>query len=360
MIDQRQRAPRRIFVFLGAQHDNIGDALLRRRLLRALRGEGEIHAFIGSAPEDFEEALEFSPSDFVYQSFTRWWWTATRVSVRRRSSAYVLNAGEITPNRHDGMWHAALVPALVVGRLRGNPGVRAGIGARGRYGLWQWPIAATVRLCRYNAWRDEYSRDLFQKGIVAPDWAFDEGRRAEAPASPRPHIALGYRSDKKTLSEAAATRVKSWADRRGLTPVVVSQVERDVDANDRLAKMLGAPHIGRDACSLLEREKAARKAYATSTMVLSNRIHALILAASEGALPAGLMQHADIKVGRTMAAAGLDGYSLVIHDTASDLDRIDPFLDGIIEHAGATHAHLDRAATRVGCMEQDLRRILEN
>ncbi len=51
----------KVFFWCRGQDDNIGDVLLRRRMLRDLRRLGEVHVLIGGASEGFIESMGFTP-----------------------------------------------------------------------------------------------------------------------------------------------------------------------------------------------------------------------------------------------------------------------------------------------------------
>ncbi len=352
------RVPRRrIHVFLGGQHENVGDVVLRRHLVDALSGSGEIHAFVGSAPADFVEGLQLPDSARVYRSFFRWLAAASLGAAVPRRAAFVLNAGEISCTPHDGSWHLALIPALAVGRLTGNPAVRVGVGARNRTGIWQLPLAVAGRLCRMVVWRDEVSRDLYGYGGVGPDWAFREAWDGEV--TERRSVAVTWRGDRPRPSDALVRSLGSWIRSRGYEPVVVTQVQRDEAANEALAGLLGCAHVGASTHDLAERERQARETYLGCEMVISDRIHALIVAGSCGAAPVGLLAYDDVKIARTMRAAGLD---LDVRGcppgaVTSDLDG---WLDARLAERSATIEQLRHAARAVDEYERRLQDLLRS
>lgn len=330
MATTPDRGRRRVFVFLGGQHENVGDVVLRRELVRALGSTPDLRAFVGRAPGDYVRGLELPSSATIYRSFPRWLAEATAASVKRATSAYVLNAGEVSCSSHDGSWHLALLPALAFGRIKDNPAVRVGVGARDRLGPWQWPILLSGRLCKLVIWRDVESRRLYETGEVGPDWAFREG--SSGSDRPRTHVALSYRGDRQGLSLTTLDAVATWADARGLKPIVVTQVRRDAEYNKHIAAALDCAHVypGEDA-DILSIERAARETYGRAEIVLSDRLHALIIGASCGALPLGVFDYKDAKVARTMRAAGVVNSTFVPGAEGNEAESLHAWLDRRLE-----------------------------
>ncbi|MGB3773297.1 MAG: hypothetical protein WBA00_19330, partial [Rhodococcus sp. (in: high G+C Gram-positive bacteria)] len=76
----RQRATE-VFVSVTGQRDNVGDTVLRRHLLEALRPHGTLHLWVGTSPDSYLSGLRLRPDDVVYRRRRRW-----RVAALRRAA----------------------------------------------------------------------------------------------------------------------------------------------------------------------------------------------------------------------------------------------------------------------------------
>lgn len=295
----------RVYAFLGGQHENIGDIVLRRAMVQELAPMAKLHVYVGGAPADYVRGLDLPPDAVLYRNFVKWTTAATAATLRCDGTGIVLNAGEVSCSRHDGMWHLALLPAVALGRLLRGPSFRVGVGARDRSGLWQWPIWLAGRLCKTVVWRDARSRDMYGYGTVGPDWAFRDVWAGPADG-PRPYVALSFRGDRPRPSGMDTGTIAQWCRQQGWEPIVVSQVRRDTEANAIMANAIGCAHVAFPLqASAQEVELAVREVYARSVAILSDRLHALILAGSCGAAPCGIVSYEDNKLDRTLSAAGM-------------------------------------------------------
>ncbi|MDQ0424600.1 MULTISPECIES: hypothetical protein [Cellulomonas] len=343
---------RTLYVPLTGQADNVGDVVLRRRLVQAVAPLGRLVVLVERADDDYVAGLRLPPGSVVHTSFLPWVRAATAGAAGRGPAALVLNAGEIASSRSQGRRAVLTLPAVLAGRLRGTPTVRAGLGARDRIVPWGLAHQAVVSAATLNVWRDHESRRLYHHGWVAPDWAFDDADSRPADG-PRPVLALGFRGDRPAPSPAALGHVRDWAGSRGLRPVVVSQVASDVERNEQVAAALGCEHVGDRHVDLAERERAARDVYRSAAVVASNRVHALIIGFTEGASPAGLVPTPDVKIGRTLDAAGLP--PCVLDAPASGTAEVRGFLDGALTHGAGLATVRERAAGWVREMEDAVR-----
>lgn len=324
----RGGAPVDLLVSAVGQHDNIGDTVLRRAFLDAVRPLGPLQVYVGDRPEGYVTGLRLGPDDVVHRDPARW-----RTAVMHGLLAgafYGFDSGETELRRAYAQRYLRLAPLLAVNRARGGVAVQAGTGVRAAT-PWRLPIAAVLRLCDVVAWRDQYSRDAVGVGTVAPDWAFALGASAAEladDAQDRPLLAVAVRHGtgdvrREPPDAAWAGRVRALADGLGLTPVVVTQVGRDGATGARIARDLGAEHVAWRHDDHAAQEDLLRAVYRRCRYVLSDRLHVAVVAATEGAVPVALA--ADRAPGappdktvRTLACAGLHGTG-VPHDVA-DVD----------------------------------------
>lgn len=312
---------------------------------------GEWHVYVGSAPDDYVALLELPPSARIYRELRAWILTALRALLQRGRAALLLNPGEISSTRVEFLAGAVSMCLVIAARIGRNPAFRLGVGARDRRRPYSITHEVTTRLSTGVVWRDGKSRALFGRGEVAPDWAF-----ALAPSGgmhQRGLVALSYRSDTQSLSDQALSAVQGWAEQRDLEVVVVTQVGRDYDSNAALARRLGVEHVASISRDLAETETLARFTYARCVVVLSNRIHVLILAAIEGASPSVVLTHPDIKVGRTLTTGHISAG--LTRDDASPSD-IHQYLDDRAQARSEVRGQVERAAADLSLLSDRILR----
>jgi hypothetical protein len=304
-----------VFASAVGQYDNVGDTVLRRGFLDALRKVGPLHVYVGSRDEDHLSGLGLHPDDSLYRTSPEWRARLSKGLTAERS-LYAFDTGETEVRRSFAMRYLRLAPLLVASRLRGGASAHVGVGVR-ESSPWRMPIAAVLRLCSVVTWRDDVSRRVMGLGRLSPDWAFALGSPDElllaSPADPaRRHLAVAVRA---SLSHAARERpsaewvetVRRMAAELDLEPVFIAQIERDGPLAEELAFELGAEAIVWHSPNHAEHEARIREVYRSSRIVLSDRLHALVIAATEGAVPIGLADSDDDKVVRTLAGAGITG-----------------------------------------------------
>jgi glycosyltransferase involved in cell wall biosynthesis len=312
-----------IHYWCAGQDDNIGDVILRRRMLRTMQSAGPRCAvYVGSASDGFVEALGLRPEDTVHRNFLGFVGSATVHSLRK-NWLFGFNPGEIKCNRKQSLMHALLIPMMLVSLVHGRRCIRVGVGVGmdGYHAVWRALIAVTVRLCGVNVWRDASSRALFGTGDIAPDWAFDEGPDDSTAPDVAPdgeYLGVSVRYDGPATSAAWVAAVRSLADGLGVTPVVLVQVRRDSRRAHELAASLGCEVLDWIDESHAEQEKRLRDLYRRSVAVISDRLHVLVMALGEGAIPLGPMEHRDAKIAGHFAAAGFPPVSWDVRGWAPD------------------------------------------
>ncbi|WP_139279803.1 polysaccharide pyruvyl transferase family protein [Rhodococcoides yunnanense] len=203
--------------------------------------------------------------------------------------------------------HAALIPMLLLSLIHGFRAVRIGVGLQPKKSRWGIFIFATAALCKENIWRDAETLKWFRTGSVAPDWAFSAmpASATEPPSdeqsAPRSRIAVSFRGDGSVISDSMVIALRDVAKDLGRKLVVVVQVERDQTALRDLAQRLNCDFVGWTTQDHLTQERRVRDAYRESSLVVSDRLHALIIAVNEGCVPVGLMEHSTSKVERNFA-----------------------------------------------------------
>jgi hypothetical protein len=299
----------RVFVDVRGLSENLGDSVLRRAWLDALRPIGQINALVGD-DADYASGLGLTAQDRPFRQWGPWFRSALRAGAGRRT-VFALNAGELSVHRQFAArltWQAALASTV---RMRGGTVLLAGVGFRGGSTGLARSMRPVTALAGVVSWRDEWTRSLLGIGEVNPDWAFALGQSSDnldaddrnSASTSRRQIAVSMRGDRPEPSAAWVTAVRRLADDNGCALVVVTQVRGDHQRSEMLAALLDARHLRwENDKSHHEHEALVRDAYARSRAVVSDRIHALIIGLTEGAVPIGFTTGKAEKVSRTFAA----------------------------------------------------------
>lgn len=289
------------------QFDNIGDIILRRQLVEWLIPLGRLHVFVGQSPEGFAEALGLRDTDVVYRSFSAWYRAALREALRG-DAAYAFKAGEIQLTVVGMKEHVSVLPLLLALKARGGSVVRVGSGSRNFARLPRLLIQPSILLSDLTVWRDARTAGYLGRGGVMPDLAFGEGLpTTELSAEGRDTLVVSMRSDRAFPNAAWIEAVKRYAADNGLRILAVTQVLRDRDRSRELAAALGAELMDWDGTDHGGQEERLREAYRRTALVVSDRLHVLITATTEGALPLALLVDTSDKIARHFDAAGISG-----------------------------------------------------
>jgi len=321
------------------QDDNLGDSALRRGLLAALRSpQATLHVLLSAQSSDYVSGLGLRGSDVIHERREDW----LGVAQRARRPVFVLNAGEITLTR--GQRYPNAATSTTIRNAVGTRGVSLAVGM----GIKD-PAAASAavfdRVLHRSAlvsWRDHASSEVAGVGAVAPDWAFALGPPTAAwtPVGARPFLAVTLRFDRPLPGERWMDAVRVLADRTATSVVTVAQVARDAPRAVRLAEALGGTFMVAPSTRHDVMERHVRSVYARSVAIVSDRAHALVFGATEGAYPLGSAEDPR-KITRILGAAGLE-----------DLSGPHDLLVERGDHLAAAH---DRLAGAIGLARTEIR-----
>lgn len=308
---------------VAGQDDNLGDSVLRRGLLEALRApEVELHVHTGDNTPEYVAGLLLRESDVRYQSRSEWRNSLLK-SVARRRTSIAIDPGEIRSDSDMNFNGPRVLAAAAAVRARGGAVIHAGIGLRATSEPRDSGTRMLARISSVTTWRDEPSRDRGRTGRVAPDWAFSTGPSV-APSADREFAAITMRGDRGMPDTDWLDAVHDVVDRSGRTPLIYSQVHRDNDLAQWIASQfpgarleLWEPDVDHAA-----REIDVRSYLAQSSFVISDRVHALIIGATEGAVPVGFARQSAEKLARTLEGGGISGHA---HSALSDVTSDDLF-----------------------------------
>lgn len=320
-----------LFVIGTGQDDNIGDVVLRRELFDHVRSIGRLHIFVGDASPDFIEALRLGHGDVVYQSYREWTLAAWRQLTRNRVW-YIEKPGQLKLDRQTLLRQIKALPLVLAIRLRRGQVLRLGIAVHTPDSEYLRYMRPLLKLSTSAYWRDTMTRSAFGFGLTSPDWAFahsstDDQLQLER----RPNIAVSYRADRTPPSDVILEAIRRVARANGRRLVVVTQVRRDDAQSAYIASRLDAEHVDwPDTRSATAHEHIVREAYRESALVISDRLHALIIGMTEGAAPFCVSDRGESKVERHLDAAGFAGATVIADrglaslesDIAAQLERI--------------------------------------
>ncbi len=306
-----------VFVPAVGAYDNIGDIVLRRQLLRWLAPLGNLHVYLGRSPNDYDEGLRIPDQSRTYKSFASFS-RAALTQPAGRSLVYAFKPGEIQMTLVGTKEHLGVLPILLGIRARGGVVIRVGSGARSFSTLPKVAFQPSLLLSDLIYWRDVETTAYIGRGKVMPDLAFGEGGfdvgdsqvGSSCDGADRDLITITMRGDRSFPTPAWLTAVRETAKSAGKILLVTSQVKQDDTRCDDLARALGAESRPWGATSHLRQEMEVRELYRRSSAVVSDRLHALIMGVTEGAVPVAPLTERSQKIDRHFRSVGLRNVSL--------------------------------------------------
>lgn len=318
-------APPAVFAWITGERTNIGDSLLRRPYLASLRQLGPVQLWINRSDQGFLSGLGLDGSEQLVPGFARWYGRLLASTLRRRTIV-VVNAGELRVHASRVVLLTALLFASLLARIRGGAGVWIGasVPPSGRRVL-SMPVRVAARLIDYVQWREPGSTWIADRA-VGPDWAFAEGSPVPTwSLDARPLCAFVLRGDRAEPSPDWIGWARQLCLDHGLSAVVVVQVRQDGERARSLARQLDAEVIDWEpSASHREQEERVRGVYRESLLVVGDRLHGLILGATEGALPLGWVESSVGKTDRHFRGVGLPFVGAHESRPGRDLPRLSP------------------------------------
>lgn len=355
----------KVFAVGRGQYENVGDIILRRQLLDWVRPTGELHVYVGNSPAGYDEGLRLGPDDRVYRSLRAWYRAALGAALHGRA-AYVFKPGEIQLTLVGLKEHLSVLPLLVTLKLRGGSAIRAGVGTRNYAPLPRALMRPSIALSDITLWRDVSTGEYMKTGEVMPDLAFGEGADDDAvasftmPSAERNVVVVSLRGDDPTRrypSRAWLDGVRAFADGNGWEIWAVTQVRTDDDRTMALAKDLGGQALAWDELTGHdEQERRLRELYSRTAVALSDRLHVVIAAFTEGAVPVGALVEKSDKVDRHFRTIGIDDVSM--NAAGDSADEVRERLTALTARRAAMFECLLDARRRLRRHRDDIRRVL--
>lgn len=338
---------RKVFINPAGQRDNLGDSVLRRPYLDALRKVGPLHVLTGR-DEAYVSGLGLHAEDHTYKSRVRWLMAAATAGICARLS-FAANAGEYVGTRTEqlkSIWQPVLAAAA---RITGGQVFLAGASIRPGTDITRTHLPLIARLASVATWRDEASKSAAGRGSVQPDWAFATGPAANDVGAERRRLAVVMRGDRPFPTEPWFASVHEFALKHGLEIWVAVQVHRDTNRALRISQRMNAHYFDWPVShSHSVHEESLRSFYRTCAFVLSDRIHALIIGATEGAKPVDFTVTGSEKISRTFCHVTKNGVPTIGAAMASpDSSSLD--FEALMEDVTHTSAVLAEVSSSIKC-----------
>lgn len=312
-----------VFIALTGEYQNVGDGLIRRVALDWVRADQGVSAFFGDAPQSWIEQMELTGADRVvtggWGAFVRWLLSAV-VSWHR--PVLVTEPGEMTLARWNIPRQVLVMIAAICIRIRGGSVILPPRAVTRRAEALPWLPTVLVhraicRLATVCLWRDQWSLDTAGAGNLVPDTGFAADLRLGADYADRRKLVLSMRGARAFPPQVWFDGITQFAASRGFEIVTLAQVEADDVRARELAQRLGGRHFPWTGDGL-RRERELRHVYDNTALVVSDRLHVLIIAALSGVVPTEIADTPTAKVKSHFATIGLNEVSLDCRGSSAD------------------------------------------
>lgn len=301
---------RAFYCSIRTQYSNLGDEVINQVLVHRLSRLGTVHVYARGVPEAFaEKVLDGAPGRVVrHNRLASLCGALVKRMFSARRSVIVLGPGD----KHGASLAQAfgLRALSILARARfGQVGASyRTFGRRDRIVFARWgrrePFA-TVRDARSVAFCKQRAGVEFD---YAPDLAFGLGCATSSDSEART-VVFTFRTHGPELHRPLMEAITALAGnfrKADLRLVCTWQVSVDAPYMRSIAEAIGA-EVVEPADDRLSMEEAGR-VYSDARYIISNRLHALLIAASCGTIPVALLSEKDAKVAGVFRAAGLDGF----------------------------------------------------
>ncbi|MDT0156409.1 hypothetical protein Q9R19_02100 [Microbacterium sp. ARD32] len=349
--------PTRTFVSLTGPEGNIGDALIRRGTLEwALGTSDELVVYTGAGPDVWLRQLGVPDEAVVLRSkrsVPRWLWM---LLTAPQHPVLVFEAGEVPLDRGNVLRELVFLAETVLVRLKRGVVVRPPRGIRAPTDPATWLHARAARLSQIALWRDAKSAALAGGSTIAPDIGFAARPAADAPNAARDELIVSLRGARPMPNVEWMQAIRRTAEAEHLRIRTVVQVREDEQRARELADALGGEFTPWGDTDAVAQEARLRAHYGRARLVVSDRMHVLVLAAIDGAAPAELVPAPTQKISEAFAAIGIRGIS---HDAATgDAEQLQQFLRAQLDRTSELRGHLTAARMRLAEIEHRMRETI--
>lgn len=348
----------RSFVSLTGPAGNIGDALIRRETLTwALGTSDELVAYVGDAPDAWLHQLGVPTGARVLRSkrsVARWLWLLLTAPAR---PVLVFEAGEVPLDRGNVLRELVFLAETIIVRLKRGVVVRPPRGIRAPTNPALWLHARAARLSQVALWRDARSAALVGGGRVVPDIGFAAGMRHGSPDIERDELIVSLRGARPMPDAAWVAAVRAVAASADLRIRSVVQVREDEARAREIAEALDGEFEPWNDLDLVHQEEGLRAYYDRARLVISDRMHVLVLAALSGAVPAELVPHPTRKIAAAFATISLHGLSR--DSSTCDGDAMQQFLQAQLGRSDEVRSRVAAAARKLTDIEGEIRAVID-
>jgi hypothetical protein len=278
---------------------------------------------------------------------------------------FVENAGELQSRLRSVARQVETTRLLRI--LSKNDGIsfKLGVGYRGDPGLHRYVLAWALKHYSLVRWRDGKSQAWTGVGETMPDWGFVDPGPADWQATRqklidnppvRDKIVVSIRYDRPLPSSNWIEGMCEICRKAKLEPVVATQVRRDAARSKELAMALGASEVEwPENASHSEQEIRLRELYRTAALVVSDRLHVLILGFAEGAVPFNLTEYPDHKTGRHFDVIGYA--ESAVNCVNASAAEIEGFLADALGRAQEMSTHRNKLDAAIDSLVRDENRL---
>jgi hypothetical protein len=265
----------------------------------------------------------------------------------------VFEAGEVPLDRGNVLRELVFLAETVLVRLKRGVVVRPPRGIRAPTNPAARLHARAAHLSQIALWRDDASAAIAGGGRVAPDIGFAAGVQIRGEENARDELIVSLRGARPLPDGAWLDAVRATAATEGLRVRTVVQVREDESRARELAELLGGAFEPWGDTDAVVQEERLRERYAGARLVVSDRMHVLVLAALEGAVPVELVPRPTGKIAAAFAAIGLRGITL--DASAADADSMQRFLRAQLARRDEVREHVLDAERRLADHEAEMR-----
>lgn len=280
------------YLSLRTQYENLGDYMICQATIEVLSKLGTVYVDTRRVPERYlklfseNDKVKFTKLDFI------------TYLIGGAAATYVVKAGGYSSEKTilGVAKKLCMASYFRVARLLGGRAIRMPHSFHfGSKYLWVERMFARsfdLILCRDSETADSYKKITDHKVMETDDMAIVfSGTRSvfsDLRNLPRRYIAVAVRYDRPSSVEHIKMKVDDILKKEKLDVVIVSQVELDHSMSMEVSKLWGGVRV----CIYNQTHSSISditQIYAESKYVVSNRLHALILGALNGADPVPIM-----------------------------------------------------------------------
>lgn len=344
----------RTFVSLTGPAGNIGDAIIRRGTLDWARDTSdELVVYTGNAPDTWLRQLDVPSGAVVLRSkrsVLRWLWMITTAPPR---PVLVFEAGEVPLHRGNVMREVVFLAETLVVRLKRGVVVRPPRGIRAPTQPAARLHALAARHSQVALWRDAASAEIMRGSRIVPDIGFAAGVRDGHDWCDRGEMIVSLRGGRPFPGPNWVSAVRAFAEAERLRIRTVVQVREDEERSRDIAEALGGvfePWADTDA---VEQERLLRARYDGARLVVSDRMHVLVLAALSGAVPVELVPHPTRKISEAFLTIGLHDFTCDAE--AATAASMEIFLRAQLARRDELLGRIDETSRSLDDVERELR-----